>query len=340
MSIKNTFIFLSFCLVFVITIFYWLFFSPNISIESKKIDFYIKTNTSFDQLLENIKPYIKSKKSFELASKFKKFNKNIKPGKYIISKSMGNNQLINSLRVNNIPIKVTFNNLERIEDLASVISKQLEVDSLFLINQLLNKDFLKTNGFNIDNALSMYIPNSYQLFWNTNPASFQKRMHKEYMKFWNLKRTSRAKEINLTPLQVSVLASIVKKESAIKEERPFIAGVYLNRLKKKIKLQADPTVIYSIKQKEKNFNKIIKRVFFRDLNIDSKYNTYKYFGLPPGPICMPDITSIDAVLNYKKHDYLFFVANPKRQGYHSFSKSLKEHNYYRRIYLNWLRKRD
>ncbi|MFL2610833.1 MAG: endolytic transglycosylase MltG [Flavobacteriaceae bacterium] len=106
-----------------------------------------------------------------------------------------------------------------------------------------------------------------------------------------------------------------------------------------MKLQADPTVIYSIKQKEKNFKKIIKRVFFRDLNLDSEYNTYRYFGLPPGPICMPDISSIDAVLNYRKHNYLYFVANPNKPGYHSFSKNLKEHNYYRRIYLNWLRKK-
>ena len=163
-------------------------------------------------------------------------------------------------------------------------------------------------------------------------------MHSEYLKFWNDKRLQRAKEINLTPIEVSILASVVKKESSIKEERPLIAGVYINRLKKKIKLQADPTVIFSIKQKEKNYKKVIKRVFFRDLKLDSKYNTYKYYGLPPGPICMPDISSIDAVLNFKDHNYLYFVANPNKPGYHSFSRTLKEHNYYRRIYINWLRK--
>ena len=162
---------------------------------------------------------------------------------------MNNNQLINNLRVYNIPIKLTFNNLERIENLASVISKQLEVDSLNLINQLLNEEFLKQNGFNTNNALSMYIPNSYELFWNTSAENFQKRMYKEYIKFWNNKRLSRARKINLTPIQVSVLASIVNKESSIKEERPIIAGVYINRINKKIKLQADPTVIYSIKEK-------------------------------------------------------------------------------------------
>ena len=337
MNKKFFFIFLSFISTLLVIIF-WLFFLPNLSVENKKLEFYIKSDTSFSKVLEDIGPYLKSKKSFELASKIKKFDKNVRPGRYIIKKSMNNNNIINNLRINNIPIKLTFNNLERIENLASVVSKQLEVDSINLINQLLDGEFLKKTGFNPNNALSMYIPNSYELFWNTTSVNFQKRMHKEYTKFWNSKRLSRAKQINLTPIEVSILASIVKKESVIKAERPTIAGVYMNRLNKKIKLQADPTVIYSIKQKEKNYNKIIKRVLYRDLNLDSKYNTYKYLGLPPGPICMPDISSIEAVLNFEDHDYLYFVANPNKPGYHSFSRSLKEHNYYRRIYLKWLKK--
>ena len=332
-------IILFFCSFLFIVIFYWIFFLTNISVETKKKEFYIKTNGSFDQLLDQLKPHLESVISFRLASKIKRFDVNIKPGRYVFEKSMNNNQLINNLRKNNIPIKLTFNNLERLENLASVISKQIEVDSLSLIDQFLSEKFLKDNGFNSENALSMYIPNTYELFWNTNSVNFQRRMYEEYLKFWNKKRLSRAKEINLTPLQVSVLASIVKKESVIIEERPIIAGVYLNRLKKNIKLQADPTVIYSMKRKEKNFTRVIKRVLFRDLNLDSKYNTYKYFGLPPGPICMPDISSIDAVLNFEKHDYLYFVANPNKPGYHFFSKNLKQHNFYRKVYLNWLRKK-
>tara|TARA_B100000575_G_scaffold293820_1_gene306571 strand:+ start:10158 stop:11180 length:1023 start_codon:yes stop_codon:yes gene_type:complete len=337
MRFKKFFITLSLFSILIIITFYWLFFLPNILVENKRLEFYIKKNTSFCDFFEEIRPHLRSKKSFELASKFKKFNKNLRPGRYLIEETMSNNELINNLRVKNIPIKLTFNNLERIENLASVISKQLEVDSLNLINQFLNPKFLKDNGFNSDTALSMYIPNSYEFFWNTSSVNFQKRMYTEYLKFWNTKRLSRAKEINLTPIQVSILASIVKKESSIKDERPIIAGVYMNRLNKKIKLQADPTVIYSIKKKENNYKKIIKRVLFRDLNLDSEYNTYKYLGLPPGPICMPDISSIDAVLNFKKHNYLYFVANPNKSGRHSFSKSLKEHNYHRRIYLRWLR---
>ena len=336
---KKYLILLTFFLFFLVVIFCWLFLVSNILVENKKLEFYIKKNTSFTEFFKIISPHLKSKTSFRLASKLKKFDKNIKPGRYIIEKSMNNNQLINNLRVNNIPVNLTFNNLERIENLASVISNQLEVDSLDLITQLLNEEFLKKNGFNSNNALSMYIPNSYELFWNTSSVNFQKRMYREYLKFWNEERLSRAKEINLTPIQVSILASIVNKESSKNIERPVIAGVYLNRLNKKIKLQADPTVIYSMKKKENNFKKIIKRVLFKDLNLNSKYNTYKYFGLPPGPICMPDISSIDAVLNYKKHDYLYFVANPNKPGYHSFSKNLRDHNNYRRVYLNWLRKK-
>lgn len=337
MSFKNFFITLFLLSSLTIITFWWLFFLPNILVENKKLEFYIKKNTHFNDFFDDIGPHLRSKTSFKLAAKFKKFNKKMKPGRYIIQETMSNNELINNLRVNNVPIKLTFNNLERIENLASVVSKQLEVDSLNLINQFLDPKFLKENGFNSTNALSMYIPNSYEFFWNTSSVNFQKRMLIEYLKFWNTKRLSRAKEINLTPIQVSILASIVKKESFIKDERPIIAGVYMNRLNKKIKLQADPTVIYSIKQKENNYKKIIKRVLFRDLNLDSEYNTYRYFGLPPGPICMPDISSIDAVLNFKKHNYLYFVANPNKPGRHSFSKSLKEHNYHRKIYLRWLK---
>ena len=260
MNKKFFFIFLSFISTLIVIIF-WLFFLPNLSVENKKLEFYIKSDTSFSKVLEDIGPYLKSKKSFELASKIKKFDKNVRPGRYIIKKSMNNNNIINNLRINNIPIKLTFNNLERIENLASVVSKQLEVDSINLINQLLDGEFLKKTGFNPNNALSMYIPNSYELFWNTTSVNFQKRMHKEYTKFWNSKRLSRAKQINLTPIEVSILASIVKKESVIKAERPTIAGVYMNRLNKKIKLQADPTVIYSIKQKEKITIRLLKGFF-------------------------------------------------------------------------------
>ena len=260
MSFKNFFITLFLLSSLSIITFWWLFFLPNILVENKKLEFYIKKHTHFNDFFDDIGPHLRSKTSFKLAAKFKKFNKKMKPGRYIIQETMSNNELINNLRVNNVPIKLTFNNLERIENLASVVSKQLEVDSLNLINQFLDPKFLKENGFNSTNALSMYIPNSYEFFWNTSSVNFQKRMLTEYLKFWNTKRLSRAKEINLTPIQVSILASIVKKESFIKDERPIIAGVYMNRLNKKIKLQADPTVIYSIKQKENNYKKIIKSI--------------------------------------------------------------------------------
>ena len=159
-----------------------------------------------------------------------------------------------------------------------------------------------------------------------------------YPKFWNKKKILLAKKIGLELIEVIILASIINKETPIFEERKKIAGVYLNRLKKKIKLQADPTVIFAIKSQYKKFDTVIRRVLLSDLKIKSKFNTYKIRGLPPGPICMPDLSSIEAVLNADQHNYIFFVANPDKPGYHNFSKSLKMHNFHKRKYINWINK--
>jgi UPF0755 protein len=164
-------------------------------------------------------------------------------------------------------------------------------------------------------------------------------MFSEYQKFWNDNRIQKANKIGLTKLEVTSLASIVQKESVKIDERPTIAGVYINRLNKRMRLQADPTVIYSIKDYYKNFDTIIRRVLYRDLRLKSRYNTYRINGLPPGPITMPDISAIDAVLNYEKHNYLFFVADPYNRGYHLFARNLTEHNRNKKVYTRWLNKR-
>ena len=182
----------------------------------------------------------------------------------------------------------------------------------------------------------MYLPNTYNFYWNTSAEDFRDRMYLEYKKYWTKKRILAANKIGLNTIEVIILASIINKETPIFNERKKIAGVYLNRLKKKIKLQADPTVIFAIKNENKKFDTIIKRVLLSDLKINSKFNTYVVRGLPPGPICMPDLSSIEAVLNPEKHDYIFFVADPDKPGYHNFSKSLKMHNFYKRKYINWI----
>src|SRR5690606_23234947 len=176
-----------------------------------------------------------------------------------------------------------------------------------------------------ENALSLFVPNSYEFYWNTSAETLADKLAKEYRKFWTDARKQKAQNLNLTPQQVSVLASIVQKETAKVDERARVAGVYLNRLKTGMPLQADPTVIYAIKKQSGDFDQVIKRVLHADLVIDSPYNTYKYAGLPPGPITMPDISSIDADLNAEKHDYLYFCAIPNQPGYHAFASIYDQH---------------
>ena len=242
-------------------------------------------------------------------------------------------------RFNNTPLTVTFNNQERIQDLVGTVSRQILADSISLLNAFLQKSFLEDNGFNDLNSMSMYIPNSYNIYWNTSPEDFRDRMLEEYNEFWNQDRSEKAKSLGLTRLEVISLASIVQIESRKIDERPRVAGLYINRLRDNMRLQADPTVIYTIKEYYKNFDTIIRRVLYRDLKLDSEFNTYKIKGLPPGPITMSDISAIDAVLNYEKHNYLYMVANPYNRGYHLFASDLSEHNRNRKVYIRWINSR-
>ena len=249
---------------------------------------------------------------------------------------MNNNEIINTLRSNNIPVQVTFNNQESLAALAGRISGQIEADSISLLQAFNNPGFLKETHFNEDSKLGMYLPNTYEFFWNTNAEDFRDRMYKEYQRFWNEGRMAKAKKLGMTPNQVTSLAAIVQKETAKVDERPRVAGVYLNRLRDGWRLDADPTVIYAIKKETGNYDTIIKRVLYRDLEIDSPYNTYKNTGVPPGPITMPDISSIDAVLNPEKHDYFFFVVDVSNFGYHMFAKTSAQHNRNKVQYIKWL----
>ena len=308
----------------------------NTNFDEDSIFLYINSSDSIVNILDTINKKIKFPKTFLKAAKRMDYIENIKSGRFRVYKGSGNKEIINSLKFNNTPIIVTFNNQERIQDLAGRISKQISADSLSLLNAFLEKNFLMENGFNNFNLISMYIPNSYEFFWNVEPKIFRDKMLEEYNNFWNEDRIEKAKSIGLSKTEVIALASIVQKESVKLDERPVIARVYLNRLKKKMKLQADPTIIYSIKSYYNNFDTIIRRVLYRDLKLNSLYNTYKIKGLPPGPISMPDISSIDAVLNSRNHNYIFFVADPYNPGYHLFASKLSQHNKNRRVYTRWL----
>lgn len=315
---------------------YGAIFNPNTAFNNDEATLYVGTEDSFEDVKNSLEPLLEDLDTFVQIADRKGYSGNIKGGKYIIRKGMNNNDIVNSLRSNNIPVKVAFNNQERLENLAGRISAQIEPDSLTLLNAFQDDEFLKENGFDADTKLAMYIPNSYEFFWNTSATKFRDRMSKEYTRFWNEDRMAKAKALRLNPTEVIALAAIVHKETAKIDERPRVAGLYLNRVRKGMLLQADPTVIYAMKKHQNNFDLVIKRVLYKDLELDSPYNTYKYKGVPPGPITMPDITAIDAVLNSEKHEYIYMVANVENFGYHKFAKTGAQHNQNKVQYVRWI----
>ena len=314
------------------------FFWDNTIFEEENIYVYIGEDDDFTAIRATLTPHLKSITDFTLAAEKKGYINRVKPGKYSILKGSNNNEIINTLRAKSLIVRVTFNNQERLENLAGRIAQQVAPDSTALIKAFLDPNFLEEKGFSKENALSMYLPNTYDFFWNTSTDNFRDKMWDSFQRFWSDTRKMKAFAQGLSAQEVINLAAIVQKETKKVDERSRVAGVYLNRLKRKMKLQADPTVIYAMKLKYQNFDTVIKRVLFKDLKIKSPYNTYKYRGLPPGPITMPDISSIEAVLNPEQHRYLYFVANPNNPGYHLFAKNSWEHNNNKKIYTNWLNK--
>ena len=297
---------------------------------------YISSKATFNEVIKAVSPYLKNEDSFAWVARKKNYPNKIKAGKYKVKKGMSNNELVDLLRSGNqIPVKVAFNNQDTLEKLAGRIAEQIEADSIGILKAITNKDFLKKNGFSKATVLGMFIPNSYEFFWNTSAEKFRDRFIKEYDRFWNKERIAKAKKLNLTKNDVITLASIVQKETAQSSERPTVAGLYLNRLRDRWPLGADPTIIFALKEKY-GHDKVYKRVLNKDLEIDSPYNTYKNQGLPPGPISMPDISSIDAVLNDKRHDYYYMCASVTKIGYHEFAKTLAQHNVNARKYHRWV----
>lgn len=315
---------------------YDLVFAPNTKFDEDQVAIFIGSDDEYADVRKQLDTLLKNIEEFDMVAQKKGYASNIRAGKYILRNGMNNNEIVNALRRGNVPVSVTYNNQERLEDLAGRISRQIEADSVSLLKAMKDTAFLQDNDLDLQNALGMYIPNKYEFFWNTSAEGFRERMLTEYKRFWNEERLAKAEAIGLTPQEVTVIASIVQKETAKVSERPKVAGVYMNRINNGWKLDADPTVIYAIKNKNQNFDTIIKRVLYKDLTLDSPYNTYLYGGLPPGPIFMPDISSIDAVLNYEKHDYFFFVADVENFGYHKFAETLAQHNRNKQEYVRWI----
>ena len=317
--------------------FYKIFYESNTLFNEEYVFVKIPTNSTENQLLDSIGKHVKDLSKFSKAANYKDYFSNIKPGRYKLENGFNNNQIINSLRSNNVPIKITYNNIETFDQLIKRISERIEADSLSLSNVFFEEKFLNDLGLDSESVFSLFIPNTYEFFWNTSAIQFRERILKEFDRFWNDSRIEKSKKVNLNPIEVMTLASIVQKETPKVDERPTIAGVYLNRLERNMKLQADPTVVYTIKKRD-GFDTKIRRVLYKDLRIKSPYNTYVYRGLPPAPIVTPDISAIEAVLNPQKHSFIYFVADVSNPGYHLFSRTNAEHNRKKRQYTNWLKK--
>ena len=315
--------------------YYKSFFAPSVTADAEYL--YIYTHWDFEDVMTSIGELhaVTDTGAFRWAATKMGYPGRVKPGKYKLEAGMNNRTLINKLGGGfQEPVKLHFENVRLKENLASVLAKQLEPDSIAFVD-LLNDDSLAARfGFDSENFLSMFVPNTYELYWNTSIEQFAERMHNEYEKFWTDERRQKAKAVNLNPQEVAVLASIVKGEALHTDEMPTIAGLYLNRLRKGMLLQADPTVIFA------NNDFTIRRVLYRHLRTDSPYNTYLYRGLPPGPIMMPSIAAIDAVLNYKQHDYIYMCAKDDFSGYHNFAVTQAEHNINARKFQQALNERN
>jgi len=300
--------------------YYLKYFQPNVT--GNKDYLFIPTGSDFKDVYSIISSenLVKDSLSFLNAAQNMDYPVKVKPGRYRLTKDMSNRSLINMLKAGNQePVKISFQNVRLKHTLAGMISKKIESDSSSISQLLDSAAFIEKYGFNTDNVYTMFIPNSYEVYWNSNPEKFFLRMYDEYMKFWNADRKAKAAAINLSQSEVSILASIVDSEALNDSEMPRIAGLYMNRLKKGMRLEADPTVIFAAN----DFT--IRRVLNKHLRINSPYNTYLNTGLPPGPITMPSINAIDAVLNYEKHDYIYMCAKEDFSGYHNYASNLTVH---------------
>ena len=327
-------------MLFALAFGYWLYrtvMSPNIATpDGKEVVIYIPTGSTYDDVTTILSEanILVNPKSFNWVAKKKEYPDNIRPGRYVISNNISNNRLVNMLRGGlQSPVNVTFNNLRDVDQLAGRIAKQLEVDSISIASLLHNEEYIGQLGFNSRTIPALFLPDTYEFYWNTDAEGFVYRMFQEYNKFWNDERRQQATAKGLTPIQVSTLASIVNKETNMSDEMPRVAGVYLNRLKNNWLLQADPTLIFAWNDYS------IRRVLEYHKQIESPYNTYKYAGLPPGPICIPSIAAVKAVLNAEDHHYFYFCAKEDFSGYHNFAKTLTEHNRNAARYQQALNKR-
>lgn len=313
--------------------FYHRIYAPNLSHETGGEYLYVPTGCDYDQLLVILtdQEVVRNMEAFAWVAMQMNLPGHINPGRYRLEKNMNNYELVKRIRGGlQEPVRLVINKFRRKADLAGFVGRKLEADSLDLLRLLNDVSAMEQYGLNPENSLALIIPNTYEFYWNTSADQFLKRMKKEYDNFWTTGRLAKAQHWNITPVEVSALASIVEEETNYQPEKSTIAGVYLNRLKKGMPLQADPTVRYAIG----DFT--ITRVLNVHLAYVSAYNTYLNAGLPPGPICTPSVKTMDAVLNAQEHDYLYFCADPDKPGTHAFAASYQQHLINAKRYQQWL----
>lgn len=301
---------------------YQICYTPNILVGKESRVIVIPDSADFKKVQEILHEgdYVQDLISFSFLAKLMDYDKGVKSGRYTLKPDMTNLEAIRYLRLGlQEPVNVTFNNVRLISELSEKITKNLEISPAQFEAALIKFAMTNKYGFNKDNVLCMFIPNTYQVYYNASAEQVIEKMHDEYEKFWNTERQDKAGALKLTPIEVSILASVVQAESVKRDEAPIIAGLYINRLKQGIPLQADPTLVFA------SGDFALKRVLNEHKEIDSPYNTYKYAGLPPGPINLPEIRSIDATLNYLKSDYIYMCAKEDFSGRHNFSASYDEH---------------
>jgi len=301
---------------------YQIFYTPNIQVKKENFYLYIPANGTFQTVMDSIiaNDVVIDKLSFAFVSKLVGYQEKVKPGRYLLPKNSTNLTIVRLLKSGaQEPLMLTFNTIRLKKELADKVSEKLEFSSEDFLKVLNDEKLIAEYGFNSNTIIAMFIPNTYEVFWNTSPENFFKKMNREYKKFWNEERTAKAKAAGFTPVQIATIASIVEAETNKNDEKSRIAGVYINRVRTDMPLQADPTVKFALQ----NFS--IKRITQDHTVVNSPYNTYKATGLPPGPINMPSTISLDAVLDYEKHNYIYFCASPTKFGYHDFAESYRDH---------------
>jgi UPF0755 protein len=306
------------------TFYFWqVAYSPNLNVDGKeKFVLYIPKNSNYDSVLDSLRSnkIINNEVAFAFMSKRMNYREKIKSGRYEIPPNSSNKEILSKLRRGSQdPVKLTFNNIRTKQDLIDKIGTKLDLDGQGLLEKLNDESVCRQYGFDTNTIMSMFLPDTYFVYWDISPEDFLKRMKTEHNSFWNKDRLEKAQKINMNPVEVATMASIVQSETNKKDEMPKVAGVYVNRIAQGIPLQADPTVKFAVG----DFS--LKRILHKHLTTASPYNTYINRGLPPGPIALPERVAIDAVLNYQDHNYIYFCAKEDFSGYHNFAVNYNEH---------------